>query len=240
MATPPAADGRRPRRLLSAAIPTSVAVTIGAGGRHCRVGRWCRCRSANFPEEPGTAAPEQVARALAHSTDHLPTAVRLADLAVRPVVQPVAASASIEPVHDVEHSAIPRDLEHIIAASREAGDIPRDLSALLDRILDFLTSTAEHATISSASRVDVVAADEPVEEVLARMATGTPATRSSAPTPTTFGASSICTTSSTPPRAPALCRHEVPAGGHRARDVVAAQCGPPTRRRWRRNGNRDR
>lgn len=28
----------------------------------------------------------------------------------------------IEPVHDVEHSATPRDLEHIVAASRNAGN----------------------------------------------------------------------------------------------------------------------
>ncbi|MGZ8801256.1 MAG: hemolysin family protein [Mycobacterium sp.] len=77
----------------------------------------------------------------------------------------------IEPVHDVEHSATPRDLEHIVAASREAGDIPQELSALLDRILDFPTSTAEHAMIPR-SRVDVLTAHDTVAGVLQRMATG--------------------------------------------------------------------
>ncbi len=77
----------------------------------------------------------------------------------------------IEPVHDVEHSATPRDLEHIVAESRDAGDLPRELSTLLDRILDFPTRTAEHAMIPRA-RVDVVAADEPVASVLAKMANG--------------------------------------------------------------------
>ncbi len=43
----------------------------------------------------------------------------------------------IEPVHDVEHSATARDLEHIVAESRDAGELPRELSTLLDRILDF-------------------------------------------------------------------------------------------------------
>lgn len=77
----------------------------------------------------------------------------------------------IEPVHDVEHSATPRDLEHIVAASREAGDIPQELSALLDRILDFPTSNAEHAMIPR-SRVDVLTADTTVANVLDRMASG--------------------------------------------------------------------
>ena len=75
----------------------------------------------------------------------------------------------IEPVHDVEHSATPRDLEHIVAAPATPENCPRELSTLLDRILDFPTSTAEHAMIPRA-RVDVVHADEPVEAVLARMA----------------------------------------------------------------------
>jgi CBS domain containing-hemolysin-like protein len=77
----------------------------------------------------------------------------------------------MEPVHDVEHSATARDLEHIVAVSRAAGDLPRDLSTLLDRMLDFPTRTAEHAMIPR-TRVDTVPADEPIEAVLTRMATG--------------------------------------------------------------------
>ena len=65
----------------------------------------------------------------------------------------------IEPVHDVEHSATPRDLEHIVADSRDAGELPPELSTLLDRILDFPTRTAEHAMIPRA-RVDTVQADD--------------------------------------------------------------------------------
>lgn len=61
----------------------------------------------------------------------------------------------IEPVHDVEHSATPRDLEHIIAESGQSGDLPPDLTVLLDRILDFPEQDAEHAMIPR-TRVDVV------------------------------------------------------------------------------------
>lgn len=70
----------------------------------------------------------------------------------------------IEPVHDVEHSASPRDLEHIVAQSRHSGDLPADLSLLLDRILDFPSRDVEHAMIPR-SRVDVVHAGDPVRRV---------------------------------------------------------------------------
>ncbi len=70
----------------------------------------------------------------------------------------------IEPVHDVEHSATPRDLEHIVARSRQSGDLPAELSLLLDRILDFPNRDVEHAMIPR-SRVDVVRAGDPVRRV---------------------------------------------------------------------------
>ena len=53
----------------------------------------------------------------------------------------------IEPVHDVEHAATPRDLEAIIDESRDRGDLPPDLSVLLDRVLDFTDATARAAMI---------------------------------------------------------------------------------------------
>lgn len=163
--------GRGLEDLLSAAIPTSVAVTIGAVAAIAVSTLVQMLFGELFPKNLAIARPEPVARALALSTIIY---LRLFGWLIWLFDQSsnlLLRALRIEPVHDVEHSATPRDLEHIIAASREAGDIPRDLSALLDRILDFPTSTAEHAMIPR-SRVDVVAADEPVEEVLARMATG--------------------------------------------------------------------
>jgi CBS domain containing-hemolysin-like protein len=76
-----------------------------------------------------------------------------------------------EPVHDVEQSATASDLAHIVASSRSAGQLPRDLSTLLDRILDFPTSTAGHAMIPR-TRVDTVRAAEPMNSVLTRMSAG--------------------------------------------------------------------
>lgn len=74
---------------------------------------------------------------------------------------------SIEPVHDVEHSASPRDLEHIVAESRRRGDLPEELSRLLDRILDFPLRDVEHAMIP---QVDTVQADDTLAQVRERMA----------------------------------------------------------------------
>lgn len=124
-----------------------------------------------FPKNLAIARPEPVARRLALSTTLYLRAfgwlIRFFDQASNLLLRAV----KIEPVHDVEHSATPRDLEHIVAASRDAGELPRELSTLLDRILDFPGHTAEHAMIPRA-RVDLVAADEPAAVVLERMADG--------------------------------------------------------------------
>lgn len=124
-----------------------------------------------FPKNLAIARPEPLARWLARSTTvYLKLfgwLIWLFDQSSNLLLR----ALRIEPVHDVEHSATPRDLEHIVAASREAGEIPRELSTLLDRILDFPTSTAEHAMIPR-SRVDAIPADEPVAAVLSRMSSG--------------------------------------------------------------------
>lgn len=124
-----------------------------------------------FPKNLAIARPEAVADKLA-----LSTTIYLAVFGW--LIKGFDASSNlllralrIEPVHDVEHSATPRDLEHIVADSRETGELPEDLSTLLDRILDFPTRSTEHAMIPRA-RVDVVLADEPVHAVLDKMATG--------------------------------------------------------------------
>ncbi|GAA1016423.1 hemolysin family protein [Nocardiopsis tropica] len=124
-----------------------------------------------FPKNLAISRPEPVALQLALSTTVYLRVfgwlIRFFDRASNLLLRAVR----IEPVHDVEHSATPRDLEHIVAASRDAGELPRELSTLLDRILDFPTHTAEHAMIPR-SRVDVVAAGEPARSVLDRMAPG--------------------------------------------------------------------
>lgn len=124
-----------------------------------------------FPKNLAIARPEPVARWLALSTTlYLKLfgwLIALFDAASNLLLRLLR----IEPVHDVEHSATVRDLEHIVAESRDTGDLPPELSTLLDRILDFPTRTAEHSMIPRA-RVDVVHVDEPVDRVLAKMSGG--------------------------------------------------------------------
>ncbi len=124
-----------------------------------------------FPKNLAIARPEAVAHKLAWSTTAYLAVfgwlIKLFDASSNLLLRVLR----IEPVHDVEHSATVRDLEHIVADSRDAGELPEDLSTLLDRILDFPTRDAQHAMIPRA-RVDMVAADDPVREVLDKMATG--------------------------------------------------------------------
>ncbi|MBU2669426.1 hemolysin family protein [Actinoplanes bogorensis] len=77
----------------------------------------------------------------------------------------------MEPVHDVEHAVSRRDLEHIVSDSRESGDLPAELSVLLDRVLDFPDRDAGHAMIPRA-RVDVVEPGLTTKELWTTMAGG--------------------------------------------------------------------
>lgn len=123
------------------------------------------------PKNLAIAKPEPVARWLARSTAIYLAVfgwiIGLFDKASEALLKAVG----IEPVHDKEHSATARDLEHIVAESGEAGELSPELSRLLDRMLDFPGQPAEHAMIPR-SRTDVVRAEDSVDEVLSKMATG--------------------------------------------------------------------
>ncbi|MBF6357729.1 HlyC/CorC family transporter [Nocardia higoensis] len=152
-------------------VPTAVGIAVGAVLAIAFSTLVQMLFGELVPKNLAIARPEPVARWLAASTTvYLKIfgwLIRLFDQSSNLLLR----ALRIEPVHDVEHSATPRDLEHIVAASRDAGELPRELSTLLDRILDFPTSTAEHAMIPRA-RVDTVHIDEPVADVLVRMRTG--------------------------------------------------------------------
>lgn len=75
----------------------------------------------------------------------------------------------IEPIHDLDSSATAEDLERIVADSRESGDLPLELSMLLDRILDFPDQDVEHAMIPR-GRVDTVNPSMTVAELRRLMA----------------------------------------------------------------------
>ncbi|TMR00183.1 HlyC/CorC family transporter [Actinomadura soli] len=124
-----------------------------------------------FPKNLAIARPGRVARWLSRSTPvYLKTLgwlIWVFDQASNLLLRLLR----IEPVHDVEHAATERDLAHIVTESRRSGDLPPDLSILLDRILDFPHRDVEHAMIPR-TRVGTVDADATVSEVRGLMSTG--------------------------------------------------------------------
>ena len=124
-----------------------------------------------YPKNLAIASPEPLARALA-----VPTRIYLLLFGWLITVFDLAANAllkllRIEPLEDVDESATARDLEAIIEESRASGDLPEDLSMMIDRILDFPQRDVEHAMVPR-SRVDSIAPTTTVGEVRAMMATG--------------------------------------------------------------------
>lgn len=77
----------------------------------------------------------------------------------------------ITPVHDVEHSASARDLEHIVEESRESGQIPDELFVLLDRILEFPEESVQHAMVPR-TKTDTMGPHDTIDEARALMARG--------------------------------------------------------------------
>ncbi|HSP59867.1 MAG TPA: hemolysin family protein, partial [Ornithinimicrobium sp.] len=124
-----------------------------------------------FPKNLAIARPEPLARALSRSTviylKLFGWLIWIFDQSSNVLLK----FLGIEPVHDVEHSATARDLEHIVADSRDSGDLPDELSDLLDRVLDFPTRDVGHAMIPR-SRVDTVREADSLAHVRSLMATG--------------------------------------------------------------------
>ncbi len=124
-----------------------------------------------FPKNLAIARPEPVARALALSTTVylrlFGWLIHVFDAASNLLLK----ALRIEPVHDVEHSATPRDLEAIIGESREHGDLDEELSTLLDRVLDFTGRSARAAMIPR-PRVTSIGADATIADLVEVMASG--------------------------------------------------------------------
>ena len=124
-----------------------------------------------FPKNLAIARPEPVARRLAVSTQLylrlFGWLIRVFDAASNTLLR----ALRIEPVHDVEHAANPRDLEAIIGESRDSGDLTPDLSTLLDRVLGFADRQARTAMVPR-PQVATVRDDEPLAQLATRLATG--------------------------------------------------------------------
>ncbi|UFU07912.1 hemolysin family protein [Ruania halotolerans] len=122
-----------------------------------------------FPKNLAIANAEPMALALARSTKIYLTAFGWLITVFDHAANGLLRIFRIEPVHDVDSSATPRDLEHIVADSRQSGDLPEELSIMLDRILDFPDQDVEHAMVPR-SRVGTVPQHATLAQVRERMA----------------------------------------------------------------------
>lgn len=122
-----------------------------------------------YPKNLAIADPEPLARKLARSTLIYLTVfgwlIGLFDKAANLLLR----ALRIEPVHDLDVTASADDLHHIIEDSRDSGDLPVELSLMMDRILDFPQQDVEHAMVPR-SQVDWVSPDTTLEELRAMMA----------------------------------------------------------------------
>ncbi|MCD2192409.1 hemolysin family protein [Actinomycetospora endophytica] len=122
-----------------------------------------------FPKNLAIARPEPVARRLAGSTRVYLALfgwlIRIFDAASNALL----GLLRIEPVHDVEHSATPRDLAAIIDDSRVSGDLRPDLARLLDRAVSFDERTARAAMVPR-PRVAWAASEATAASLVPRMA----------------------------------------------------------------------
>ncbi|MEX5299526.1 hemolysin family protein [Kocuria sp. CPCC 205292] len=122
-----------------------------------------------YPKNLAIANAEPLARALARSTTIylglFGWLITVFDHAANALLRLVR----VEPVHDVDTTATVEDLERIVADSRESGDLPEELSVLIDRIIDFPDRDVEHAMIPR-SQVGTVTPDTTVGELRVLMA----------------------------------------------------------------------
>src|SRR3954453_7012098 len=152
-------------------IPTAVSVGIGAVLALLFSTVVQMLFGELFPENLAIARAEPVARWLAASTTVYLKVFGALIWVFDQASNLLLRALKIEPVHDVEHAATARDLEHIVEESRESGDLPAELSMLVDRILDFPDRDVEHAMIPR-PRVDTVASRETLGQLRQLMAPG--------------------------------------------------------------------
>lgn len=152
-----------------AGVPTAVGVGVGTTLALVAATIIQMIFGELYPKNLAIANPEPLARGLARSTLIYLTVFgwligffdKSANLLLR--------ALRIEPVHDLDVSASADDLPRIIADSRDSGDLPVELSLMMDRILDFPKQDVEHAMVPR-SQVDWVSPDTTLDELRGLMA----------------------------------------------------------------------
>ncbi|HIW90198.1 MAG TPA: hemolysin family protein [Candidatus Corynebacterium avicola] len=103
-----------------------------------------------YPKNLAIAIPGKMARALARSTQVylflFGWLIAFFDWSSNALLRLMGVAV----VEDVDSTADRKDLGRIVADSRASGDLPPDLSMLIDRILDFPERTVEHAMVPRA------------------------------------------------------------------------------------------
>ncbi|MGV8969140.1 MAG: hemolysin family protein [Microbacteriaceae bacterium] len=153
----------------TAGIPAVVSVTVGTVVALALATIVQMIFGELYPKNLAIASPEPLARGLARSTTMYLSVfgwlIAVFDAAANALLRVLR----IEPVHDVDSSATAQDLERIVADSRASGDLPAELSLMIDRILDFPKQDVEHAMIPR-SLVDTIPPTTTVDQVRTMMA----------------------------------------------------------------------
>lgn len=124
-----------------------------------------------FPKNLAIANPEPLARKLANSTLIYLTVFGWLISFFDKSANLFLKALRIEPVHDLDVSVSANDLPHIIADSRNSGDLPVELSLMMDRILDFPQRDVEHAMLPR-FQVDWLSPTTTIGELREMMAKG--------------------------------------------------------------------
>ena len=152
-------------------VPTAVSVGVGALAALLIATIIQMLFGELFPKNLAIARPEPMSLGLARSTTVylalMGWLIAFFDKSANFLLRLLA----IQPVHDVDHAASARDLEHIVADSREVGALTSELSIMIDRILEFPQQDVEHAMIPL-TRVDCVSSDDTLALLRVRMAEG--------------------------------------------------------------------
>lgn len=152
-------------------VPTEVGITIGTVLALVFATIVQMIFGEIYPKNLAIANPEPLARGLAQSTiiylKVFGWLIGFFDKAANLLLQ----ALRIEPVHDIDVSASAEDLPRIIADSRDSGDLPVELSLMMDRILDFPQRDVEHAMVPR-SQADWVHAQTTLDELREMMARG--------------------------------------------------------------------
>lgn len=152
-----------------AGVPTAVGVTVGTVLALVAATIIQMIFGELYPKNLAISDPEPLARKLAGSTLLYMTVfgwlISFFDMSANLLLR----ALRIEPVHDLDVSASAADLPRIIADSRDSGDLPVELSIMMDRILDFPQRDVEHAMVPR-SQVDWVGPDTTLNELRTLMA----------------------------------------------------------------------